>query len=76
MNIHEAMKARTKQHPFLTRAAWSGLILNEPHSQVYIQPTNTPYCCIIFSPIQKSPRRGWEPDAEDLLAEDWEVTSG
>lgn len=76
MNIHEAMKARTEQRPFLTRGAWGGLILNEPHSQVHIQPTNTPDCCIVFSPIQKSPRRGWEPAAEDLLAEDWEVTSG
>lgn len=76
MDIHEALVARTKQRPFLTRRAWKKILLMDGNSSVYIQPTDTPECCLVYGPSQKGPRRGWQPTETDLLATDWETTTG
>ena len=38
-------------------------------------PTDTADCCVLESEFEgeKSRRRGWEPYADDLIAEDWEL---
>ncbi len=72
MFIHEAVLARSATKPFIRRRAW-GYLTDRPESAVVkIQPTNTPDCCIIMSAIRKEPCRGWQPTAEDLVADDWE----
>ena len=76
MNIAEAMRARTKEKPFLSRAKWRIILLDCPYRPIFIQPTNTPEFCLLYGPSQKAPQRGWQPTAEDLMAEDWEVISG
>lgn len=67
MTIIEAIKSTTENRPSITRTAWGEM-------QVKIRPTNTPDCCIISSLSGSNPRRGWQPTAEDLTAEDWITT--
>lgn len=67
MTIIEAIKSTTENRPSITRTAWAEM-------QVKIRPTNTPDCCIISSLSGSNPRRGWQPTAEDLTAEDWITT--
>ena len=76
MDIHEAMMARTKERPFLTRQAWKKVLFMEGDNPVCIQPTDTTECCLVYGPSQKGPRRGWQPTATDLIATDWKTTTG
>lgn len=86
MFIHEAINARSRRAPYISRIAWStardSISPFAPATDsnffpaVWIQPTNSPDCCIIYSEINKVPRRGWQPSAEDLSANDWFVTAG
>ena len=72
MYINEAARSRTKEKPFITREAWNeGAWIG---SKIRIYPTNTPDCCIIDSTASKIPCRGWQPQAEDLIADDWIAT--
>lgn len=76
MYIHEALQTRTKEAPFITRSAWRDIVSSEAcRTAIKIQPTDTPDGCIIESVVTKSPRRGWQPKAEDLMAGDWETAS-
>jgi len=70
MFIHEAVKAAISEGKFITRPdAWWG-------TKEKIKPTNTPDCCICFDrKNEKPPVRGWEPPAEDLMADDWAVVN-
>lgn len=73
MNIQEAIAATSKIKPFITRRAWRGVVTNESHkTAIKVQPTDTPDGCIIESAATKSLRPGWQPRAEDLMANDWE----
>lgn len=67
MNIQDAVKQAVKEDKWITRADsfWSG--------NLKIKPTDTPDCCIISHRLAKSPSRGWQPQAEDLAASDWEL---
>lgn len=77
MNIHEAMMARTKERPFITRESWEKIVVfMEMDKGIYIQPTDTPEGCLFYGPSQKGPRRGWQPTETDLMATDWETTAG
>lgn len=76
MNIFEAMQARTKSTPFLTRKIWKSVLCQIEESLIYIQPTDTPEGCLFYDPSEKIPRAGWMSRAEDLLAEDWETMPG
>ncbi len=68
MYIHEAVKAAVEEGRFITRpTAWWG-------KRIKTKPTNSPDCCMVFSCDNKtSPARGWQPQAEDLMADDWAV---
>lgn len=71
MFIHEAIASRTAEASFITREKWR----NEWEvAEIKIQPTNSPDCCIVVSKVNRSPYRGWQPTADDLMAEDW-ITS-
>lgn len=66
MNICEATKMALKG---------SGLITRENEfwkERIEIEPTNSPDCCVLHG-TDRNPRRGWQPNAEDLTAEDWIV---
>ena len=74
MTISEAIKARTEEKPYITRKAWNIKIFDCRAVELKIMPTDTPECCIITSRVAISPRRGWQPQLEDLIADDWGVT--
>lgn len=71
MYINEAIKARTADAPYIARAKWHEEFGSWRAADIKIQPTNSPDCCIIMSKFNRSPNRGWQPTAEDLLADDW-----
>ena len=77
MNIIEAIKVSkgNRTYPYITRAAWQHLV-DRPSGAPKLLPTSSPDGMILFSEAngKKNPRRGWEPTAEDLLAEDWTPT--
>lgn len=74
MYIYEAVMATSKENPYITRRAWQYVTEYACPSSIWIQPTNSPDCCIVGSETtSSSPRRGWQPTAEDLVADDWEV---
>ena len=62
MFIHEAVSAAITNGCRIARSSCSSIT---------IQPTNGPMCCIIYGPeIDRSTPR-WNPQADDLLADDW-----
>ncbi len=71
MFIHEAINARTADKPCITREAWKIFNSSVSMEGIRLLPTNTPDCCILFSNGRKIPSRGWQPKAEDLVADDW-----
>lgn len=77
MNIYEAMKARTADKPFLTRRKW---IEDWGPLAIYgvrVLPTGSPDGCMLLCRMigtSKPPAPRWQPVADDLRAEDWEVT--
>lgn len=73
MFIHEAIAARSSDKPYITRESWSYITDSPVSAAVKILPTNTPDCCVIMSINSKNPCRGWQPMAEDLVANDWKV---
>lgn len=67
MLIFEAVKEAIKTDGVIVRKAYYG---NE------IKPTNTPDGLMIFSKTEgKPPAKWWQPCADDLMAEDWEVVN-
>lgn len=71
MYIHEAIKARTQDEPFITRQSWVDEYGPYAWKGVKILPTSTPDCCLAQTNYSRTPCRGWQPSAEDLLADDW-----
>lgn len=73
MNIQEAIKLALEQDKYIEREAWMG--------GFNIKPTNTINCCVAHmyphprNGLSKAPapRRGWQPQAEDLVADDWVI---
>ena len=74
MNIQEAIMTRTESEPYITRESWNNLENVWYGAHIKIMPTNTPDCCTIESVASRGPRRGWQPMAEDLAADDWITT--
>lgn len=71
MYIHEAIKARTADEPFITRKKW--LDLFGARRGVKLFPTYSPDGLILYSHAAKEPCRGWQPNAGDLVADDWVI---
>ncbi len=67
MNIQEATRAALRLGCEITRGIWEGL-------GIWIKPTNSGECCIIGAKGQ-APCPRWEPQAEDLMADDWQCVS-
>ena len=73
--IHEAIKARTEEKPYITRESWGYITSVWCSTTIKIMPTNTPDCCTLESVASNGPRRGWQPKEEDLIAKDWIVVT-
>lgn len=83
MYIQEAVKeaveinSNSKKKAFIRRADLNSGMLE---SQTYIYPTNSYDCCVgvNFSSITRRSEwqsRFWNPTANDLTADDWEVVT-
>lgn len=66
MNIQKAVQKAAEAEGLITRPLWCGCL--------HIKPTNDPECCVMYGKGQ-APCPRWQPKAEDLMANDWEVTS-
>ena len=66
MDIQKATQKALEVDGLIARPFWRGY--------VHIKPTNSPECCICYGK-GKAPCPRWQPQAEDLLADDWEVTT-
>lgn len=66
VNIREATLKAAEIGGLIVRPQWKGF--------VHIKPTDGPDCCIPYGKGQQ-PGKRWNPCAEDLVAEDWEVTT-
>ena len=71
MYIHEAIKARTADKPYIMRKKWEDTF--GARRGVRLFPTDSPDGMIVDSRTAKSPRNGWQPTAGDLVADDWLV---
>lgn len=68
MNIQDATKLATTKLLTMTRKEWEG------SHQTRILPTNDSFLhCILTNNDGKLLVRYWQPSADDLMAEDWEV---
>ena len=68
MSIAEAIRNAMEKHCMIRRQSWSEFFGS-------IKPTNDySCCCVACSRSEKPPRKYWNPLADDLLAEDWELT--
>lgn len=66
MFIHEAVAIAMTNNTMIFRAVWG--------SGCCIKPTNDKDCCVCYvDGFGSCPR--WQPFADDLLANDWEVTT-
>lgn len=72
MKIYEAIMARTDERPYIRRRSWDYITIEPVAASVKILPTNSPDGCIVESATEGKPRRGWQPTAGDLVADDWE----
>lgn len=76
MYIHEAIQARTEDRPFIRRKKWVDPLATVRCARLI--PTNSPNRILIDTRISSRTTnalcRGWEPTAEDLVADDWETT--
>jgi hypothetical protein len=61
-------------YSYITRKKWIRLS-PAPDGGIRIQPTNSPDGCIVISDVEHGMRHGWQPTAEDLTADDWEIVS-
>lgn len=66
MLINEAVKKALQTGGCITRenAFWG--------ESIKVKPTNTPDCCVVFKE-NKAVCPGWQPQAKDLIADDWTV---
>lgn len=69
MYINEALRARTPDQPCIHRRAWDETLF--PGRKICIDPTSEWVCCIAYG-VDGLIGPSWNPQAADLLAEDWE----
>ena len=65
MDIKTAAVAAKAVGGFITRRVWEGVLM--------VKPGNSPECCLCYVADTEVPRPRWQPRAEDLEAEDWEL---
>ena len=65
MNICEAAKQAIAQKAYIARVEFADHLM--------IQPTDTESCCIISRADGTNVRPRWQPQLEDLIADDWGV---
>lgn len=68
MFIHEAVLMSLQNGKYIYRTSKKGI----PHK---ILPTNTLDCCLIIPEKNSSLGKKWNPKAEDLMANDWEISN-
>ena len=72
MNILTAIKKAIDEDSFIARTS-----LDFGEGRTLIKPTNSSDCCIVVfrrnSVKKRQQIKCWNPTADDLLAEDWEV---
>lgn len=68
MNIQEAVREGLRTKKMIKRKNWEG--------KTKIIPTNDPYnLMVVYADIKgRLPGRGWQPFADDLMANDWYIT--
>ena len=73
MNIYDAVKKALPENKYIRRKSVNSGMLE---SKVLIKPTNSYDCCVILiiGDNEKRQSRFWNPTADDLMADDWEVT--
>lgn len=73
--INEVFPARPEAPIYITRKKWSYPTC-EPDGGVKLLPSDSPDGMIACSEAngKENPRGGWQPTAEDLMAEDWIAT--
>ena len=71
MNIQEATKLSMKNGKPIHRKSEFD-VLRKPGENLELLPTNS-YGYVVVKPRQKAFYPMWQPMAEDLLADDWEV---
>ena len=67
MNIQKAVKKAMQIDGFITREPLRGCVQIKPGKYL-------PDCCVCYAKGQ-APRPRWQPMAEDLMADDWQVTT-
>ena len=67
MFIHKAVRKAMAIDGYIVRREWQNLIR--------LRPTNEVDGIVLISPNNQSPRPRWQPRAEDLIADDWIVTT-
>jgi hypothetical protein len=65
LNITEAVRIALKQGKFFTRPEYK--------NSFKTLPTNTDECCVLYDANGKKLAPRWEPDASDLMADDYIV---
>ncbi len=63
MNIQEATKKAMETNKNIQRDSIG----------IKIKPTNGWECCLLIHPTKQEYAPRWNPKAEDLMADDWEV---
>ena len=67
MNIQKAAALAQSSGTGMARHGWPGLVRT-------IIPTNHPVCCMLVSTKKDiTPAVRWEPQLDDLIADDWYV---
>lgn len=67
MNIVEASKKAVEENRFIARSLKNGSIY------LKIKPTNTHACCIVIDTISNRSCIRWNPDLDDLTADNWAI---
>lgn len=66
MTIQKATTAAIAIDGFLFRESW--------RRHIRLEPTNSDEGFFVHSKYEKVPRPRWQPRAEDLMANDWEIS--
>lgn len=76
MFIHEAVRKALEEKRAIKRKLWDVFEDDSTDNATVILPTNSYACCIIkrfFVRSWRKPGELWNPTADDLIADDWEV---